>query len=181
LAVVLGLAAFGLGTLGIFVPLLPTAPLYLLAAACLARGSARFHRWFLSTKLYRNHLEAFAASRSMTMRAKLAICVPVTAMLAVAFGLAPNWPIRAVIALVALAKWYYFLARIKTIPASRVAARGGGGGRAVAKVGPPAGGRRRRRARGRRLAWARAGAAPGEAPGARPRDSSAPAFPGSGI
>jgi uncharacterized membrane protein YbaN (DUF454 family) len=114
LLVALGLIAFGLGTVGIFLPLLPTTPLYLLAAACFARSSRRFHRWFLGTGLYRNHLAGFVATRSMTMRTKLTICVPVTFMLALACLVAPNWPVRAVIILVAAAKWYYFLVRIKT-------------------------------------------------------------------
>jgi uncharacterized membrane protein YbaN (DUF454 family) len=115
-ALALGLIAFGIGTVGIFLPLLPTTPLYLLAAACFARGSQRFHSWFLATRLYRNHLADFVKNRSMTMRTKLAICLPVTAMLAAGFYFSPIWPARAVIVLVALAKWYYFLARIKTLP-----------------------------------------------------------------
>ncbi|MDR1386575.1 MAG: YbaN family protein [Propionibacteriaceae bacterium] len=162
-----GLVCVGVGTVGVFVPLLPTAPFYLLAAAAFARSSTRFHRWFLSTKLYRDHLAGFVANRAMTMRTKLSICLPVTAMLAVAFWLAPNWHVRVVIALVAAAKWYYFLARIKTIPApdsarldqaalgprpprqgpaggSSVVAGGGGGDAVVAppadRLDPPVGG-----------------------------------------
>ena len=40
-----GVLALGVGAIGIFVPLLPTAPFVLLAAFCFSRGSKRLHRW----------------------------------------------------------------------------------------------------------------------------------------
>ena len=36
------------GTIGIFVPLLPTTPFVLLAAFCYSRGSERIHQWLLN-------------------------------------------------------------------------------------------------------------------------------------
>lgn len=70
-----------LGTLGIFLPLLPTVPLYLLAALCFAKGSRRLHDWFVSTKLYREHIDGYVKAGGLTWRIKIRIMVIVSAQL----------------------------------------------------------------------------------------------------
>ena len=66
--IVLGFVFMGIGAVGVSFPILPTAPFLLLASICFAKGSKRFHDWFKATKLYKNHLESFEKSRSMTMK-----------------------------------------------------------------------------------------------------------------
>ena len=70
-----------LGTIGIFVPLLPTVPLYLLAALCFARGSQRLYDWFVSTKIYRRHIDSYVKAGGLTWKIKIRIMVIVSAQL----------------------------------------------------------------------------------------------------
>ena len=57
---------------------------------CFARGSERFHRWFCGTKLYQKHLDSFVKERAMTLKTKLCILLPASAMLILAFLMMQN-------------------------------------------------------------------------------------------
>ncbi|MFJ1251377.1 YbaN family protein [Cupriavidus sp. CuC1] len=68
--VVLGVLSLGLGTVGIFLPVLPTTPFVLLAAACFARGSERFHARLLAHPRFGPPVRDWQAHRSIPLRAK---------------------------------------------------------------------------------------------------------------
>lgn len=106
---VLGMVTLGIGALGVVLPVLPTTPLLLVAAFCFARSSERLNSWFKSTKLYREYLEGFVARRSMTLKAKLCILVPVTIIMAVGFAFMGRVPVgRVILAIVWVAHIVYF-------------------------------------------------------------------------
>lgn len=105
----------GIGAIGVILPILPTTPFLLLASVCFARGSDRFHRWFCKTKLYREHLDSFVKKRAMTLKTKLCILLPASAMLILAFLMMQNLPGRIVIICLIIFKYVYFFTRIKTI------------------------------------------------------------------
>ena len=108
----------GLGVVGVVIPVLPTTPFLLLASFFFARGSERFHKWFLSTGLYKKHLHSFAETRSMTLKTKWMILLPASIMLCIAFLLCPIWHGQILIAIAFFFKYYYFFFRIKTVTKS---------------------------------------------------------------
>ncbi|MHC4375891.1 MAG: YbaN family protein [Planctomycetota bacterium] len=67
---VLGLVFVGLGTLGVFLPLLPTTPFLLLAAACFARSSPRMHGWLVGSPLLGPLLLDWERHGAIALRAK---------------------------------------------------------------------------------------------------------------
>jgi Uncharacterized protein conserved in bacteria len=76
LYVILGCLSLGLGVLGIFLPLLPTTPFLLLAAALFARSSQRLHSWLLSHPVLGEYIRAFLEDRSIPLRVKiLSLCL----------------------------------------------------------------------------------------------------------
>lgn len=61
----LGLAALALALLGIFLPVLPTTPFVLLAAALFARGSGRLHHYLLHHRVFGPIIQDWEEHRSM--------------------------------------------------------------------------------------------------------------------
>lgn len=110
-----GFLCFALGMVGVVLPILPTTPFILVAAFCFARSSARLNSWFKGTKVYKQVLEGYVTKRSMTLRAKLTILVPVTVLLAIGFALMGRVPVgRVVLAAVWIGHIIYFGFTVKT-------------------------------------------------------------------
>ncbi len=114
----LGFLCLGLGCVGVVLPILPTVPFFLVTVFCFANSSQRLHDWFVSTKLYKKHLESFVKKQGMTVQTKLGIIIPVTLLMGVGFTLMflkqiyiPCW----ILAVVWLCHIIYFVFGVKTI------------------------------------------------------------------
>lgn len=113
--IILGFISMGIGIVGIVVPILPTTPFLLLASFFFAKGSKRFHDWFISTKIYKKYLESFVQSRAMTLKNKLTILLPVSLMLIITFIFVNNLHARIVLVILFIGKYLYFFTQIRTI------------------------------------------------------------------
>lgn len=116
--VIAGFISLGIGIIGIVLPIIPTTPLLLLASYCFMKGSEKFERWFKGTKLYKKHLEEFVRKGGMTLKQKLTILLLADCMIAIPFIMIDSWPLRGVLAAAIAYKYYYFFAKIKTIPSN---------------------------------------------------------------
>lgn len=69
---VIGLFFVGLGAVGAFLPVLPTTPFMIVAAACFARSSTRLENWLLQHKRFGPLLIEWRQRGAIPPRAKLA-------------------------------------------------------------------------------------------------------------
>ena len=114
----LGCVALGLGTVGVFLPILPTVPFYMVTLFCFANSSEKLHNWFLGTSLYKKHLESFVEHRGMTLKTKLSVIAIVTALMAFGFIMMFSKGIYVpciILGCVWIAHILYFALRVKTI------------------------------------------------------------------
>ncbi len=105
-----GFLCVALAVLGLVLPLLPTTPFLLLAAACFARSSERFHNWILEHRVFGPPVREWRSHRSLPYRVKISAIVLMAASLGISivFFVPPGWPQVALGALgLALAIWLY--------------------------------------------------------------------------
>ena len=67
----LGFLFLAIAILGIFLPLLPTTPFVLLAAACFARSSEKWHQWLLNNQTFGPMIRNWEQNRCISRRVKL--------------------------------------------------------------------------------------------------------------
>jgi len=61
----------GLGIIGVFIPILPTTPFLLLAAACYMRSSERFYQWLINNRIFGAYVRNYIEGRGMPVRTKI--------------------------------------------------------------------------------------------------------------
>ena len=66
-----GCTSLSLGVVGIFVPLLPTTPFLLLAAACFLRSSERLYTWLTHHWLLGDYIRCYIRYRAISVKARV--------------------------------------------------------------------------------------------------------------
>ena len=112
----LGCLFVGLGAIGVLLPLIPTTPFLLLAAACYARSSKRFYDWLLANRIFGPTIRQWQESGSVAFKTKVvAIVLLVMTLGSSVVFFVPLWPVKGL--LVAIGAWViYFLVRLPTAP-----------------------------------------------------------------
>jgi hypothetical protein len=115
LLIIIGLAAVGIGTVGIFVPLLPTTPFYLLAAACFFRSSDRLYRWLIGNKWCGPYIRNYREHRAIPRHAKVVALILLWGTIGHAvFALLDHLWLRFLLVAIALGVTVYLLS-LKTL------------------------------------------------------------------
>jgi uncharacterized membrane protein YbaN (DUF454 family) len=71
LLIAVGTLSVALGFLGIFLPLLPTTPFLLLAAACYIRSSQRFYCWLINNRYFGKYIRDYREKGGIPLKLKV--------------------------------------------------------------------------------------------------------------
>lgn len=66
-----GVLCVMLGVAGIFLPLLPTTPFFLLAAACFFRSSEPLYTWLINHKFFGKRIQYYRIYKAISLKSKL--------------------------------------------------------------------------------------------------------------
>jgi len=73
LLIIVGTICLVFGIVGIILPILPTTPFLLLAAACYARSSQRFYNWLMNNRWFGNYIKNYREGRGVPLKFKVFI------------------------------------------------------------------------------------------------------------
>ena len=110
---VTGFILTALAAIGLFLPLLPTTPLLLLAASCFAEGSERWHRWLLQHKTFGPVISSWQNNRCIPRRTKVIAVLSILVFGGYAVGFAIDHPYLRRAGILLLLTGLAFLLRVK--------------------------------------------------------------------
>jgi uncharacterized membrane protein YbaN (DUF454 family) len=112
----LGVLAMAVGLVGVVVPLLPTTPFLLLAAACFVRSSDTMYGWLTTNRLFGGFIRDYREQRGVSVRAKITALVLLWGVIGYTALMVVDliW-VRVLLAVIAVAVTVHLL-RMKTLP-----------------------------------------------------------------
>jgi uncharacterized protein len=104
LLVVAGTICVALAAIGIVLPVLPTTPFLLLAAACYCRSSERLYHWLLSNRFFGEYIKNYREGKGIPLKTKIiAVAVLWMAIVYSAFFVVNILAVQLVLLVVAIA------------------------------------------------------------------------------
>ena len=99
-----GTLSTGIGIIGIFIPILPTTPFLLLAAACYTRSSERFYQWLIHNRIFGAYVRNYIEGKGMPVKIKIFIILLLwlTIGLTITFAVQNNIVVRIVLICIAI-------------------------------------------------------------------------------
>ncbi|WP_298443581.1 YbaN family protein [uncultured Ferrimonas sp.] len=101
LLLALGWLAVVCGTIGLFLPLIPTVPFLLLATFCFSRTSERCQQWLFNNRLLGPVLRNYLERRGLTKRQLLTTLVSLWLSISIGIYLVPLLPVKLLLVAIA--------------------------------------------------------------------------------
>ena len=98
--IICGFISLVVGGIGLFVPLLPTTPLILLAAYLFAKSSRKYHDWIRNNRFFGKTVRAWEAGLGFTKVEKWRMIIFATLFIGISFIVCTNIAGRIVLVLV---------------------------------------------------------------------------------
>jgi len=111
----LGSLFVALGTIGAFVPGLPTTVFLIIAAACYIRSSQRLYNWLIKNKYLGHYIRDYREGKGMPMKAKLVALSMITIFAgSSSLILINNPPIQVFVGILGIIGFWYVGFRVPT-------------------------------------------------------------------
>jgi uncharacterized membrane protein YbaN (DUF454 family) len=102
LLIIAGSVSVALGVVGIVLPLLPTTPFLLLAAACYVRSSNRFYTWLVSHPVLSKYILAYLNGQGIPRKAKHYTLLVMWLTMGVSAAIMPVWQVSVLLPCIGL-------------------------------------------------------------------------------
>lgn len=107
---IIGLVSLSLGVLGAFLPVLPTTPFLLLAAALFLRGNKGLYEWLMNHPQLGAYIRNFMEHKAIPLRVKIvAVSTLWLTLLYCTIFVAEHWALRALFLAIAVAVTIHIL------------------------------------------------------------------------
>lgn len=114
LYIILGSLCLVLGSVGIFLPILPTTPFLLLSAYFYVRSSEKLYNWLINHKIFGRYIYNYVTYKAVPKKAKLTAILMIIITVPIAVVLIDNIYTYIIIPIIALIVCIYIL-KLKTL------------------------------------------------------------------
>ena len=101
LLIIIGTICVVIGIIGIFIPILPTTPFLLLAAACYMRSSQKFYRWLMNNRLFGSYIRNYIEGRGIPIKVKVFTIVLLWVTIGISIWAVANLIVTVVLLIIA--------------------------------------------------------------------------------
>ncbi len=114
LLITCGTISLALGIIGIVIPVLPTTPFLLLAAACYVRGSKKFYNWLMCNRVFGSYIQNYRDGRGIPARVKVIAITFLWATILVSIFFVESFFLQMTLLIIAIAVTLH-ISMIKTL------------------------------------------------------------------